>query len=65
MFLGNPGTAQPRKAGHLTYPLVSKRLSRRLLCPMLLNGTFETYRDVRFFGRYQGENGRSADNPFR
>lgn len=54
MFLGNPGTARPRKAGHLTYPL-SKRLSRRLLCPMLLNGTFETYRDVRFLVAIRGK----------
>jgi hypothetical protein len=41
MFLGTP------KAGHLIYPLVSKRLSGRLLCAMLLNGTLETCRHVR------------------
>src|SRR5438034_2269485 len=44
MFFGNPGNRPALKAGHLTYPLVSKRLSGRLLCAMLLNGTFETCR---------------------
>jgi len=44
MFFGNPGNRPAPKAGHLTYSLVSKRLSGRLLCAMLLNGTFETCR---------------------
>src|SRR5260370_36373778 len=42
MFFGNPGNRPAPKAGHLTYSLVSKRLSGRLLRAMLLSGTFET-----------------------
>jgi hypothetical protein len=46
MFL-EPGNRAAPKAGHFTirtYPPVSKRLSGRLLCAMLLSGTFETCR---------------------
>jgi hypothetical protein len=40
---GLPASGSTRaKAGHFTYPLVSKRLSGHLLCAMLLIGTFRT-----------------------